>query len=67
MTKKTEPRARLCMLFSCICALLYAVSAQSRDKSNVLPYQDASLPIEQRVEDLVSRMTLEENGHIIHD
>jgi len=60
MTKKTKPPAKLCMLLLCACALLYAVPSPCRDRDDVLPYQDASLPIEQRVEDLVSRMTLEE-------
>ena len=34
-------------------------SAGARNK-NVLPYKDASLPVETRVEDLLSRMTLDE-------
>jgi beta-glucosidase len=58
--KKTEISAKLCVLFLSICALFYAVPSQSREKDSVLPYQDASLPIDQRVDDLVSRMTLEE-------
>ena len=60
MTKKTKTPTKLCVSFLSICALFYVVPSQSREKGSVLPYQDASLPIEQRVEDLVSRMTLEE-------
>jgi beta-glucosidase len=43
------------ILLACI-ALLVA-SAQT---VRVLPYQDVSLPVEKRVDDLISRMTLEE-------
>ena len=60
MTKKTKTPTKLCVSCLSICALFYVVPSQSREKGTVLPYQDASLPIEQRVEDLVSRMTLEE-------
>lgn len=45
---------RVVSLFCC-CVVSTALQAQSR-----LPYQDPSLGIEQRVDDLVSRMTLEE-------
>jgi beta-glucosidase len=60
MTKKTKLPAKTCVLLMAACALFSAAPLQSRERGNVLPYQDASLPIEQRVEDLVSRMTLEE-------
>ncbi len=60
MTKKTRTLTKLCTLFLSICAMFYVIPSQSREKDNVLPYQDASQPVEKRVEDLVSRMTLEE-------
>ncbi len=41
--------------------LLACLSATAKKKV-VLPYQDASLPVEQRVADLLSRMTLEEKA-----
>src|SRR5437762_1728262 len=39
---------------------LHSILAGTGGKPKVAPYQDPSLPIEKRVEDLVSRMTLEE-------
>jgi len=60
MAWKTNTLTKLCVLFLSICALSYVVPSQSREKGSVLPHQDTSLPIEQRVEDLVSRRTLEE-------
>ena len=42
-------------LLACIASLI--ASAQT---VRALPYQDASLPVKKRVDDLVSRMTLEE-------
>lgn len=42
------------MLLVCLCA--------TAKKKVVLPYQDAKLPVEQRVRDLLSRMTLEEKA-----
>jgi len=50
---------------ACIAASMYlAVGAQSfaQEDSASAPYKDASLPIEKRVHDLVSRMTLEEKA-----
>jgi len=60
MTRKAKTCTKLFVLLLSIGALLYGVPPQSREKGNVLPFQDPSLPIEQRVDDLVSRMTLEE-------
>ena len=43
--------------------MLAGISALAAPK---YPYQDANLPVEQRVEDLISRMTLEEKaGQIV--
>ena len=39
---------------------LTTISMTAKDKSPRLIYRDAKAPIEQRVEDLLSRMTLEE-------
>src|ERR1700760_2216891 len=36
------------------------VRAQAQQQAAMPPYRDASLPVEQRVADLLSRMTLEE-------
>ena len=44
------------LMLTSLCALL-AFSQQSSDK---LPYRDATLPLEQRVADLLQRMTLDE-------
>ncbi len=41
-------------------AFSLAVAIPVCGQNTVLPYQDASLPVEQRVSDLLSRMTLEE-------
>ncbi len=48
-------RKRLIVLASSIICCSVFVSAQQ-----IVPYKDASLPIERRVDDLLSRMTLEE-------
>ena len=44
----------LCCLFCFLCAAVAAFA------QNPLPYRDPKLPVEQRVADLLSRMTLEE-------
>ena len=47
--------SRLVALFAVVAGLLSVASAQEK-----LPYRDSTLPLEQRVADLLSRMTLEE-------
>ena len=47
--------SRLVALFAVVAGLLSVASAQEK-----LPYRDSTLPVEQRVADLLSRMTLEE-------
>lgn len=47
--------------FGSLFLLLVCLSATAKKKV-VLPYQDASLPVEQRVSDLLGRMTLEEKA-----
>lgn len=44
-------------LVTILALALLALSLNAKDK---YPYQDASLPIDQRVDDLISRMTIEE-------
>lgn len=53
MKKKT-------LILSCALAVLSAVKAQQS-----LPYQNSSLPVEQRVEDLLRRLTLEEKVQLM--
>ncbi|HKV38565.1 MAG TPA: glycoside hydrolase family 3 N-terminal domain-containing protein, partial [Blastocatellia bacterium] len=48
------------ILAFCTCLLINIPKASSNGSGDLLPYQDARLPIEKRVTDLVSRMTLEE-------
>ena len=54
----------LLILFAALAALLGGVRAGSPDAASadpsVLPYQDASKPVDQRVADLLGRMTLDE-------
>ena len=47
---------------SFITIVTLALMAMSMNAKNNYPYQDASLPVEQRVEDLLSRMTIEEKA-----
>ena len=49
-------RMKNCLLFVSVTLLLAACN------SSELPYKDASLPIEKRINDLMSRMTLEEKA-----
>jgi len=51
-----SPRARL----FCLLALISMIFMESCKGKKALPYLDTSLPFEERVDDLVSRMTLEE-------
>ncbi len=52
--------ARVLFAFVTICGLMLPGNAQTKAGSATPVYRDASLPIEKRVDDLVSRMTLEE-------
>lgn len=54
--KKFSPFISIFLLFSIIAAFVSHTTAQT----DVLPYKNHKLPIAQRVDDLVSRMTLEE-------
>jgi beta-glucosidase len=60
MPKTTETATKLCILFLSAYALACVVPLKSAEEASRLPYLDTSLPVEQRVDDLVSRMTLEE-------
>ena len=48
------------MLRQCSIALLATAASLTLSAQSTPPYKDASLPVERRVEDLLSRMTLEE-------
>lgn len=55
-------RKYYCYFFSVICFL-----AGCREQPGIMVYRDADLPIEQRVDDLIKRMTLEEKvGQLRH-
>src|SRR6202789_484890 len=48
---------------ACLLSLLLAETAglaQTQSKSDIPPYKNPRLPVEQRVQDLLSRMTLQE-------
>src|SRR5580698_2637401 len=54
---------RFCACVGVVLALAAAFTSKSRvarAQQNALPYRDANLPVEQRIADLLSRMTLEE-------
>src|SRR5580700_11984403 len=51
---------RVPRLLVCLFVLGSAAGVVCAQQSTALPYQDPKLPIEQRVDDLVSRMTLDE-------
>jgi beta-glucosidase len=50
----------ICVLFLLIALSLASPQIGARGQESAPPYKDPSLPIEKRVDDLVSRMTLEE-------
>ncbi|MGA7357873.1 MAG: hypothetical protein WBW70_03410, partial [Candidatus Sulfotelmatobacter sp.] len=51
-------RRLLCLVLIFFAAILS--SAQNQSVSDIPPYKNPSLPVEQRVEDLLGRMTLQE-------
>src|SRR5687768_5810035 len=53
-------RAAARVLLPLVCVLLAAPPIRTGGQTTVPPYKDPSLPTERRVDDLVSRMTLEE-------
>jgi len=60
MSRSNLGRAKYFLILLPILALILIVPSKSQDKSTLAPYLDPSLSFEQRVNDLVSRMTLEE-------
>jgi beta-glucosidase len=49
--------------FRCLALILFAAAlsiAQKQSSSDILPYKNPNLPVEQRVQDLLGRMTLQE-------
>ncbi|MGA8618302.1 MAG: glycoside hydrolase family 3 C-terminal domain-containing protein [Candidatus Sulfotelmatobacter sp.] len=51
-------KRRLCLALICLAATLSI--AQSPNRSEIPPYKNPHLPVEQRVQDLLARMTLQE-------
>src|ERR1051325_1847313 len=52
--------AAVCQSLLCALCLLVSTTAHTAGQTQPTPYKDPSLPIDRRVEDLISRMTLEE-------
>ena len=52
-------RASFCVFTFVFCVLFIAFPATTQEPKSA-PYRDPKLPLEQRVNDLISRMTLEE-------
>ena len=48
-------------IFIAFLSLLTATSTLDMAKAQSLPYKNKNLPIEERVEDLLNRMTVDEN------
>jgi beta-glucosidase len=57
---KNSRRAAACLSLLCVLCLLSSPLTRTGGQTPAPPYRDASLPLEKRVDDLVSRMTLEE-------
>ena len=55
------------LAFALACGLMATAFAQGKEEQPVPAYKDPSLPIEKRVADLVSRMTLEEKVSPMRD
>ena len=62
MSRSNLGRTKYFLILLPILALIFIIPTQSQEKSTLAPYLDPSLPFEQRVNDLVSRMTLEEKA-----
>jgi beta-glucosidase len=56
---KKSSRITICLLVLLAC-LFTNLRQSGAQQDGMLPYKNPSLPVEQRVDDLVSRMTLEE-------
>ena len=57
---KRHPWIMLCGLLLPVCVLLISPQADTGGQTPLPPYKDPSLPVEKRVDDLISRMTLAE-------
>src|SRR5215475_2256342 len=57
---KKSTRVIICLLVLCACLFTDLSRSGAQQDGMMLPYKNPSLPVEQRVDDLVSRMTLEE-------
>ena len=51
--------ALVVVILICLCSLAFG---QARPSASADPYKDPSLPVERRIDDLISRMTLEEKA-----
>ncbi|SEC01930.1 glycoside hydrolase family 3 N-terminal domain-containing protein [Paenibacillus sp. GP183] len=60
LKRKISAAMAIALVCSTFGGLVPASTASATSKSALLPYYDASLPVETRVADLLSRMTLEE-------
>jgi beta-glucosidase len=60
LKRKISAAMTIALVSSTMAGLVPAATAAATPKSEQLPYYDASLPVETRVADLLSRMTLEE-------
>lgn len=54
-------------IFACALFIFAAIALPATSRASQPPYLDASLPIEQRVGDFVSRLTLEEKAALMND
>jgi len=57
---KVQSSMKKLYLIIALCCLLTAAHAANKKKKEVLPYQNAALSIDERLHDLMQRMTLEE-------
>ena len=59
---RTRTLSRVVVFFSLIALAASTAHAQQPGAGQALPYMNPALPVDQRVKDLIGRMTLEEKG-----